>query len=273
MNSENLKNFALQIRLNTMTQFKARGFGHIGGAFSIAEVLAVLYGNVMKIDPTNPHWKERDYLVLSKGHAGPALYATLALKGFFPQEWLTTLNQPGTRLPSHADRNLTPGVDVTTGSLGQGLSVAAGIALSLKSDDKTNKVYCIVGDGECNEGQIWEAAMFAAHHKLPLIVYVDYNKKQLDGNLKEVLDLGNIGEKFKSFGFSVTTVKGNDADAVLEATLNARNNTPSLIVLDTIKGAGVKFVEELDKNHHLQMDSEFIDRVINELKKEGGYDI
>jgi len=265
-----LKRLAVNIRLETVKQFKARGFGHVGGSLSVADMLAVLYGAAMRYDPKNPSWEDRDYLILSKGHAGPALYSALALKGFFPVDWLATLNQPGTRLPSHSDRKLTPGVDMTTGSLGQGLSVACGVALALKSNGKPNKVYVILGDGECNEGQVWEAALFAAHHKLDkLIVLVDYNSKQLDGTLDEVLELGDLAAKFREFGFSVQTVNGNDVEEVLPAVEHARgeSNKPSLIVCKTIKGAGLRSVEETEKNHHLTVDEEFADRSIEELKQ------
>jgi transketolase len=155
---------------------------------SVVETLAVLYGAVMKIDPADPDWPERDYFVLSKGHAGPALYSTLAIKGYFPMEELSTLNQNGTRLPSHPDRLKTRGVDATTGSLGQGISIAGGMALSHKLAGRANRVFCIVGDGELNEGQCWEAFQFIAHHRLNnLTVFVDWNKLQLDGRLDEII--------------------------------------------------------------------------------------
>ena len=165
-NAKELRVIAEGIRLVTLQELEGFGSGHIGGAMSIVETLAVLYGSELRCDPSNPKWEDRDRLVLSKGHAGPALYATLSLKGFFPKEMLSELNQGGGRLPSHADRNKTPGVDMTTGALGQGISVAIGMALGCRLNKSDSITYLILGDGECNEGQIWEGVMFAAAHKL-----------------------------------------------------------------------------------------------------------
>jgi len=174
-----LKDKALEIRKMTIEEIGTLGVGHIGGAMSVVEILTLLYFDRMKVDPKNPRMEDRDQLVLSKGHAGPTLYATLALKGFFPMDWLSTLNQGGTHLPSHCDRNQTPGIDMTTGSLGQGFSAAVGIALGLRMDKKPSRVYTIIGDGESDEGQIWEAALFAAHQGLSnLVAFTDYNKQQ-----------------------------------------------------------------------------------------------
>ncbi|KJU10544.1 putative transketolase, amino-terminus [Salmonella enterica subsp. enterica serovar Heidelberg str. 77-1831] len=166
MNVTEITQLARDIRVATLKSLNHLGFGHYGGSMSVVETLAVLYGAVMKIDPADPDWPERDYFVLSKGHAGPALYSTLAIKGYFPREELNTLNQNGTRLPSHPDRLKTRGVDATTGSLGQGISIAGGMALSHKLARRPNRVFCIVGDGELNEGQCWEAFQFIAHHRL-----------------------------------------------------------------------------------------------------------
>ena len=197
-----MKNFSNKIRLETLIMFKNRGFGHLGGSFSIVEVLSVLYSKVMKINPKDPNWNKRDYLVLSKGHAGPALYSTLALKGYFEKEMLLTLNDNNTLLPSHCDRLKTPGIDMTTGSLGHGISSAVGIAKALKIENENNFVYTIVGDGELNEGQCFEAIQFSTHHKLDnLIVFVDENKLQLDGFTKDISNQRDLIEKFNSFGF------------------------------------------------------------------------
>jgi transketolase len=183
---EAMRRLSADIRIETVRSLAAAGFGHIGGSASIADVLAVLYGGVMRIDPENPRWDERDWLVLSKGHCGPALYAALALKGFFPMEWLKTVNQAGTRLPSHADRTKTPGIDMTAGSLGQGLSAAAGIALGNRLQGFDSYTYCIVGDGELNEGQIWEALQAANQFHLDhLIVFVDGIKSSSTGAWKK----------------------------------------------------------------------------------------
>lgn len=277
MNTNELRVFAAQIRLYTAKCIASRGFGHLGGSLSVADLLAVLYGEVMKIDSKNPDWSERDLLVCSKGHAGPAIYASLALKGYFPLDMLKTLNQPGTNLPSHCDRNKTPGVDMTTGSLGQGISIAAGMALGVKASGR--RVFGIVGDGECDEGQVWEAAAFAAHHKLDnFFVFVDLNKKQLDGYTKDILDLESIEEKFSSFGFDAVTVDGSDVAAILAA-INAaaeKPGKPHAIVLDTVKGAGVPEIEQTASNHHMVVNAELADRVISHLeaelaKLEGGH--
>lgn len=258
--------FAAQIRREEMKEFKELGFGHIGGSLSITDTIAALYGEIMHYDPKNPQWEQRDRLVCSKGHAGPAIYATLALKGFFPMEWLMTLNKPGTRLPSHCDKNLTPGIDMTTGSLGQGASTAAGLALALKYDKSGSRVYLILGDGECNEGQVWEMALFAAHKKLGnLIAFVDYNHKQLDGSTDEILNLGDIGAKFASFDWFVQTIDGSDPDLVVAAVKKAQaeqKDRPSMIVLNTIKGAGVPACEAIEYNHHIVCGPQMADEAI-----------
>lgn len=269
-----LKRFATEIRLETLKEINDLGFGHIGGAMSVIETLAVLYGKVMKYDPQNPRWEERDWLVMSKGHAGPALYAALALKGFFPLEDLMTLNNPGTKLPSHCDRNLTTGVDMTTGSLGQGISTAIGVALGNKLDGRDSYVYLFVGDGEINEGQIWEGALFAPHRQLDnLIMFVDENKKQLDGYTRDICNLGKISEKFFSFGWDVYDVDGSDMEQIYQAIEKAKSikGKPSVIVLDTIKGQGVKFVEETMANHHMKFseeDHQLAEEAIRELEEE-----
>jgi transketolase len=219
----------------------------------------------MKIDPKKPDWPERDKLVMSKGHAGPALYATLALKGYFPADWLKTLNQPGTRLPSHCDRKLTPGVDMTTGSLGQGVSTAIGLALAQKMDNKDSSVYLITGDGEINEGQAWEGALFAPQQKLSnLIWFVDYNHKQLDSSTEEVIDLGDIAAKFSAFGWHSQSVKGNDVEAISNAldAAKAEKSKPSCIVLNTVKGAGVPCIEEIELNHHIVLEGDLLKKAL-----------
>ncbi|MCE5188367.1 MAG: transketolase [Eubacteriales bacterium] len=238
---------AAEIRLETFRELAELGFGHIGGAMSIADVLAVLYGGVMKIDPENPAWEDRDYFALSKGHAGPAVYAALALRGFFLKEQLKTLNKSGTMLPSHCSRIHTPGIDLTTGSLGQGISTAAGAALASRILGGDNYAYCIIGDGECDEGQIWEAALFAAHQKLDhFILFVDANKLQLDGPVAEICCMGDIGEKFRSFNWHVQTVDGHSVAAIYRAieAAKAAVGQPSVVVLETIKGKGCALAEE-----------------------------
>ncbi|NLM83500.1 MAG: transketolase [Clostridiales bacterium] len=265
--AKELRVIAEGIRLVTLQTLASFGAGHIGGAMSIVETLAVLYGCELRCDPSNPQWEGRDRLVLSKGHAGPALYATLSLKGFFPKEMLSELNKGGGRLPSHCDRNKTPGVDMTTGSLGQGISAAIGMALGNRMNGSDSITYLIMGDGECNEGQVWEGAMFAAHHKLDnLIAFVDCNKQQLDGYTKDVLDMGDIGEKFKAFGWFVQKVDGHDTGAILDAVeaAKAHKGSPSVIILDTIKGYGT-FAAGLENNHHMSLSKEQIEDAVREV--------
>ncbi|CAM4243429.1 MAG: transketolase [Paenibacillus macerans] len=276
LDMQKLELFRDEIRLKTLKELHHLGFGHYGGSLSIVEVLAVLYGGVMKVDPQNPKWEERDYFILSKGHGGPGLYAALAAKGYFPEEVLYTLNQNGTKLPSHPDKNLTPGVDMTTGSLGQGISAAVGVALSHKLSGKDNYTYCIVGDGELNEGQCWEAFQFAAHHKLNrLFVFVDDNKKQLDGLTKDIIDPLDFAEKFSAFGFYAMKVDGGSLREIHEAIEQgkAQGDQPVAIILDTVKGQGVPYLEEKADNHHIrpsEADEAAILRAIAELEAKLG---
>ena len=259
MNVKELTQFARDIRIQTLKSLTHLGFGHYGGSMSVVETLAVLYGAVMKIDPAAPDWPERDYFILSKGHAGPALYSTLALKGYFPLEELSTLNQNGTRLPSHPDRLKTCGVDSTTGSLGQGISIAGGMALSHKLAWRKNRVFCIVGDGELNEGQCWEAFQFIAHHRLNnLTVFVDWNKQQLDGQLDEIINPFDLEGKFRAFGFDVVTVKGDDIEGLLNVVkpVLPAEARPRVVILDSIKGQGVPCLEQLSNSHHLRLTEE-----------------
>jgi transketolase len=239
---------AAEIRLQTLKIIVSRGFGHVSGSMSMADAMAVLYGAVMKIDSKNPRAKDRDWFVLSKGHGGPVMYATLGLMGYYPLEEAYTLNQPNTNFPSHTDRNKTVGVDLTTGSLGQGMSEAVGAALGCKVQGGSNRVYVAVGDGECDEGQIWEAAQFAAHYKLDnLVCLVDDNKRQLDGPVSEVMSHGlGLGEKFCAFGWHVITLEdGNDVEVIYDALMKAQTikGCPTAIILNTVKGKGATFAE------------------------------
>lgn len=265
-----LRKFATQIRIETVKEIGIRGFGHLGGSLSITDLLAVLYGGAMNIDPKNPQWEDRDKLVMSKGHAGPAVYAALALKGFFPMDWLETLNQPGTHLPSHCDKKLTPGIDMTTGSLGQGVSTAIGLALAQKLNGQSSRTYLVIGDGESQEGQVWEGAEFAPFHKLDnLTLFVDYNHKQLDGRTDEVLSVLDLAAKFKSFGWNAVQIAGNDILAINDAIEQAHlvKDKPTCIVLDTVKGAGVPSVEDIELNHHIVVDKDFADNAVAHLKE------
>ena len=252
---------AKRIRIKTIETIGNLGVGHIGGALSIVEVLTALYYSIMNIDPENPGKEDRDKLVLSKGHAGPALYSTLSEKGFFPEEWLKTLNAGGTRLPSHCDRLRTPGIDMSTGSLGQGLSAAVGLCLSDRISGFGNRVFAIIGDGESNEGQNWEAAMAAAQFKVEkLIAFTDYNKMQIDGLTADIMDLGDIEGKWQSFGWNVLRIDGHDMPLIVESVdriekMNAENKKPGMIILDTIKGKGCSFAEGNLANHNMAFDS------------------
>ena len=262
-----LRLFAAQIRIALLEELKTRGFGHVGGSLSICDLLAVLYGKVMNYKPEDPKWADRDKVVCSKGHAGPALYATLALKGFFPMEQLATLNRPGTNLPSHCDKNKTTGIDCTTGSLGQGTSQAVGMALGDKLKGRKNRVFLIVGDGEIDEGQCWEAAMFTAAKKVTNLVWIiDDNKKQLDGPTAEILPTFDLRAKFEAFGFDAVRVKGNDVEALYDALTKVATDKPIAIIMDNIKGSGVKAVEDTAANHSMTVDADTWDSYIAAVK-------
>ena len=257
MNVNELKIFAQRIRVGILECITSRGFGHVGGSLSIADVLAVLYGDIMNVSPEMKDDLNRDKLVCSKGHAGPAIYATLALKGFIPYEKLFTLNQPGTDLPSHGDKNKTSGVDMTTGSLGQGTSLAVGLALADKLQNRTAKTYVIVGDGEQDEGQVWEAASFTSAKKINNLIWiVDWNKKQLDGYTSDILEPFNIEEKFRAFGFDAVTINGHDIDAIHSELTKKIGDKPKAIILDTIKGYGIKEIEDTMSNHSMTVPKE-----------------
>lgn len=269
MNKKELEIFAQKIRVATIECIASRGFGHVGGSLSISDLLAVLYGEVMNVSFERRNDLNRDKLVCSKGHAGPAIYATLALKGFFPYEKLFTLNQPGTTLPSHCDKNKTEGVDMTTGSLGQGTSLAVGFALADKLQKRNSKAYLIVGDGEQDEGQVWEAASFTAAKNLTNLIWIiDWNKKQLDGYNKDILDPQNLEEKFKAFGFDAITVNGHNVEEIYNALTNLNSDKPRAVILDTIKGHGLKEVEETFSNHSMTVGKEVWDKWIKILKDE-----
>jgi len=272
--AKDLKVVAEGIRLVTLQTLGNIGFGHIGGAMSIIETLAALYCGELKSDSQNPDRPDRDRLVMSKGHAGPALYATLCLRGFFPKDMLLQLNQGGGSLPSHCDMHKTPGIDMTTGSLGQGMSTAIGLAIGSRLSNIDNYTYLILGDGECNEGQVWEGAMFAAHHELGrLIAFVDWNKQQLDGFTKDILDMGDIGEKFKAFGWHTQTVDGHDPDRIKTAIIDAKSikDIPSVIILDTIKGYGCNFADAVESNHHVNFTKEQMDKAIEDATQKLEY--
>lgn len=258
------------IRYLTMDELGTLGVGHVGGCLSIVDCLVVLYYKVMNIDPKNPGMLGRDRFVLSKGHAGPALYAVLADKGFFPMDWLSTLNKPGTKLPSHCDMVRTPGIDMTAGSLGQGISCSVGIAKASKIKKDNSYVYAVVGDGESQEGEVWEAAMSAAHFKLNnLIAFTDRNKLQIDGTVDEIMHLDDLDAKWKAFGWNVYSIDGHDVEAINNSIEDAKlqKDKPSMIILNTVKGKGVSFVEAAGvKNHNMPITEEQKVQALKELE-------
>ena len=266
-----LKAKAAEIRKKTITAIGNLGVGHIGGAMSAADLLTILYYRHMRIDVNDPKKPDRDKLVLSKGHAGPTLYSILSDQGFFPEQWLETLNRGGSRLPSHCDMNLTPGIDMTTGSLGQGFSCAVGLALGDRMNGYDNIIYTMIGDGESNEGQIWEAGMAAAQYKLKnLIAFTDYNKMELDGWMHDIMDIADITSKWLAFGWYVQRVNGHDFYELDRAIINAQNECqrPSMIVLDTIKGKGFDYGEGRLDSHNMKFDSEIARKAVEALDRE-----
>ena len=267
-----LKKKATEIRIYTLEVLGNLGFGHVGGSMSVTELLTALYfGDLMRYDPKRPRWEGRDWLIMSKGHAGPTLYTILAMLEFFPMSELPTLNQGGTHLPSHCDRNLTAGVDMTTGSLGLGMSVAIGVALGHRLEGKKNRVYLIVGDGECQEGQVWEAALYAAQKGLSsLITFVDYNHQQLDGYTRDINDLGDLKSKFECFGWYAQEIDGHDYYQIFNAVEKAwgEKDRPSVIVMNTIKGKGCTYAEGVLKNHHMVVSEANTREALECLRKE-----
>lgn len=247
MNKLELQKKAVEVRKGIVTGVYNAKSGHPGGSLSAADLFTYLYFEEMNVDPKNPDDENRDRFVLSKGHTAPGYYAALALKGFFPIEDLKTLRHVGSYLQGHPDRKHTPGVDMSSGSLGQGLSVAVGMALAAKMQGKDYRTYCLCGDGEIQEGQIWEAAMFAGHRKLDdLCVIVDNNNLQIDGTVEDVCSPYPIDEKFKAFNFHVININGNDFDEIDKAFAEARahKGEPTAIIAHTIKGKGVSFMED-----------------------------
>ncbi len=246
MNIEELKLIAREVRRDIILMLTKAKSGHPGGSLSSVEILVSLYfGRVLKYNPREPDWACRDRFVLSKGHAAPALYSVLARAGFFPREWLWQLRQVNGKLQGHPDSRTTPGVESSTGSLGHGLSIANGIALAGKLDDKNYRVYCLLGDGEIEEGSIWEAAMTAKRHKLNnLCCILDHNGLQIDGTIKEIKDPYSLEEKWRAFGFATRTINGHDFHEILDAfRWCIEQDFPTIIIANTIKGKGVSFME------------------------------
>ena len=267
---KNLIKIACKARMGVIEGTYNAKSGHPGGSLSICDLLAYLYFEKMNVNPENPDMKERDRFVLSKGHAAPALYAILAQKGFFPEEELKTLRHIGSELQGHPCINIK-GVDMSSGSLGQGISVACGMALSAKISSDSYKVYTVLGDGEIEEGQVWEAAMFASHYKLDnLVAVVDYNGLQIDGKLSEVCSPEPIDKKFEAFGWHVISIDGHDFDQIDNAFKEADkiNGKPVAIIQKTVKGKGVSFMENQVSWHGSAPNREQYDRAMEELKKQ-----
>lgn len=247
-----LKKQAQEIRITGLKMVQKAHSGHIGGAFSLSEIMSVLYFDKMNIRPEDPKWEDRDRFVLSKGHCTVALYPTLALRGYFDVSLLDTFRRIDGHLSGHAEMKHVPGVDMSTGSLGQGFSTALGMALGAKLAGKDLTVYAVLGDGEIQEGQIWEACMYAGAHGLDnLIAILDSNKVQLDGTVKEVLDTGDLRAKFESFGFHVLSIDGHDVEAIACAIDEAKatKGKPTMIIANTVKGKGVSFMEGKSEWH------------------------
>lgn len=269
INLNSLQTISTKIRIGILDSVFHAQSGHPGGSLSCADILTALYFHIMRLDPSNPTWEDRDRFILSKGHCSPALYSALALRGFFPFEELKNFRQLNSFLQGHPDMKRVPGVDMSTGSLGQGLSVGIGMALAGKLNKKDYRVYVLLGDGEIQEGQIWEAAMAAVHYKLDnLIAFLDYNKLQIDGLISKVMSPEPIDEKFKAFGWYVINIDGHDFNQIISAVENAKaiKDKPSLIICNTIKGKGVSFMEGDPSWHGKAPNEEQYKKAIAELE-------
>jgi len=265
-----LEAIALELRALAVRMVHLAGSGHLGGSLSAADLMAALYFEVLRVDPALPDWPDRDRFVLSKGHAAPVLYAALAKRGYFPIEELWTLRKLGSRLQGHPDLHKTPGVDATTGSLGQGFSVAVGMALAAKISRAPYRVYAMIGCGESQEGQVWEAAMVAAHYKLDkLTVIVDYNRVQLDGSNAEIMEIAPLADKWKAFGWKTQEIDGHEMRAILGAFREARQaeGQPTVIIAHTVKGKGVSFMEHRAEWHGRAPNAEEFQQAMGELSR------
>ena len=268
MNKNEIALHAYKARKHALTGIYNAQSGHPGGSLSICDILSVLYFEVMNVDPKNPKMEDRDRFVLSKGHCAPALYATLAERGFFPVEDVHTLRRTDSYIQGHPDMKGIPGIDMSTGSLGQGISAANGMALAGKLSDKDYRVYTILGDGELEEGQVWEAAMFAAHYKLDnLTAFVDYNGLQIDGKITDVMNSEPIDDKFRAFGWNVIVIDAHNYDAILDAIEEAKETKgkPTMILAKSVKGKGVSFMENSPAWHGAAPNQEQFEQAIREL--------
>ncbi len=267
--SSGLQQVAHRLRLEAFKAIAHAGGGHFGGSLSEIEILTALWFKELRVDPKSPAWEDRDRFILSKGHGGPGLYIVLAERGFIPKEWLAVLDQSGSRLPKHVDLGI-PGVDISAGSLGQGLSIGVGMALASKMDGSDRRVYVVIGDGECDEGQVWEAAMTAAKYCLDhLTVIVDRNEVQVDGSCDEIMPTEPFQQKWEAFGWNAVSVDGHDVDAILAAIETAKQakGKPTAIVARTIKGKGVSFMEGQSKWHANSATPEEVEQGVLELSK------
>ncbi|MBM7853668.1 transketolase [Desulfohalotomaculum tongense] len=265
---EELQAKAKIIRRDIVTMLGEAGSGHPGGSLSAADIVTALYFEVMNINPREPNWPDRDRFVLSKGHAAPVLYAALAERGYFEKEELKSLRRLGSRLQGHPDMKKLPGVEMSTGSLGQGLSAANGMAMAGKLDKKDYRVYVLLGDGEIQEGQVWEAAMAAAHYKLDnLTAFLDYNKMQIDGRIEEVMSPEPVADKWRAFGWHVIEIDGHNMEQILKAVDEAKGTTgkPTIIVAQTVKGKGVSFMENQVGWHGKAPSAEQVEEALKEL--------
>ena len=265
---EQFKKLANDIRLTVLRMIYEAGSGHPGGSLSAVEILSTLYFDKMRVDPENPDWADRDRFVASKGHCAPTLYAVLAEKGFFPKTELSTFRRINSNLQGHPDMLKTPGVDMSTGSLGHGVSVGIGMALAGRLSQKDFYVYVLVGCGELNEGQVWEAAMAAAKYKLDhLIVFLDYNRYQLDGGMDEIMPLGDVSGKWKSFGWNVIEINGHEPEEISDAIDGAKKvrGRPTIVLAHTIKGRGVSFMENTHVWHGRKIAKKEYERAVSEL--------
>jgi len=260
---------ARRLRRHIISMIGRAGSGHPGGSLSAVEIVSTLYFKVLRYNPHEPDWPERDRFVLSKGHAAPLLYATLAECGYFPVEELSTLRQLDSRLQGHTDRTLTPGVEMSAGSLGQGLSFALGVALAGRLNSQQYRVYVLLGDGECDEGQVWEAAMASAHFKMDnLVAIVDRNEQQINGWTRDVMNLEPFNSKWQSFGWHVIEVNGHDFDQLIEAFDRAKlvKGQPTIIIAHTIKGKGVSFMENNPDFHGKAPSAAQVEQALKELE-------
>jgi transketolase len=264
---DRLAGLARRIRTNVLRMVHRAKASHVGSCFSMADILAALYGKVLRVRPDDPEWADRDRLIISKGHAAAAVYSALAEVDFFPKAWLDTYCQDGTKLAGHVSHHV-PGVEVSSGSLGHGLSLGCGMALAGKSNKADYRVYVLLSDGECDEGSIWEAVLFAPHHKLDnLVAIVDYNKIQSFGSVKEVLDLEPFTDKWRAFGWSVVEANGHDLGSLVE-TLNAtprEPGRPTVVIAHTVKGKGVSFMEDQLRWHYSSPDDGQLAAALTEL--------